>query len=378
VSFSRYELVDLLGWADNGQSYQRLEESLHRWVGVTLQYDRSWWDNKVKCRVDASFHIIDRVVIYDREVRCELRARQQPLPLSNFTWGKDFFDSCQANYLKRIDLDTYFSLKSAISKQLFRFLDKRFYHRGDLTFDLEELAFEHVGLGRNYDIGGIKRKLRPALEELEEVGFLEPMADANRYTKVRRGRWDIHLVRKLPPPAEAKPAEVEPEPTGLERELVDRGVTRAVAADLVKDFPEDRIRRQIEVVDWLRETKPKRIKDLGAYLAKAIREDYAAPAGFEGKAQRAEAERAERAQTERDEQARRAKARNREIESRIRAYWEDLPRERRAALEAEALAGADPADRAAYEAAAPPVRRMLQAGLRDAHLRRLLGLPAAD
>jgi hypothetical protein len=56
-----------------------------------------------------------------------------------------------------------------------------------------------------------------------------------------------------------------------------------------------------------------------------------------------------------------------------------LPREQRAALEVEALAGATPADRAAYEAAAaPPVRRMLQAGLRDAHLRRLLGLPAAD
>ena len=60
------------------------------------------------------------------------------------------------------------------------------------------------------------------------------------------------------------------------------------------------------------------------------------------------------------------------------AYWEALPPERRAALEAEALDQADPADRAAYAAAAPPVRRMLQAGLRDAHIRRLLGLPAAD
>jgi hypothetical protein len=65
--------------------------------------------------------------------------------------------------------------------------------------------------------------------------------------------------------------------------------------------------------------------------------------------------------------------------ARIQAYWEVLPPERRTALDAEALASADPGDRAAYEAAAaPPVRRLLQAGLRDAHLRRLLGLPAAD
>ena len=68
------------------------------------------------------------------------------------------------------------------------------------------------------------------------------------------------------------------------------------------------------------------------------------------------------------------KARGRAVEAWIRAYWEALPRERRAALEAEALDQAAPADRAAYEAAAaPPVRRMLQAGLRDAHL----GLPVA-
>jgi hypothetical protein len=68
----------------------------------------------------------------------------------------------------------------------------------------------------------------------------------------------------------------------------------------------------------------------------------------------------------------------REVEARIARYWEGLTPERRSALDAEALAGADPADRAAYAAAAPPVRRMLQAGLHDAHLRRLLGLPAAD
>ncbi len=56
--------------------------------------------------------------------------------------------------------------------------------------------------------------------------------------------------------------------TGLERELVSRGVTRGVtrgvAAELVRDFPEDRIQAQIEQVDWLRETKPKRIADVGA------------------------------------------------------------------------------------------------------------------
>jgi hypothetical protein len=128
-------------------------------------------------------------------------------------------------------------------------------------------------------------------------------------------------------------------------------------------------------VDWLRETKPKRVADVGAYLAEAIRKDFATPAGFRSKAERAEAERAELAQKEREEQARQAKARAREERDRVQAYWEALPPERRAALDAEALAGADPADRAAYEAAAaPPVRRMLLTALRATYIRRLLGL----
>ena len=47
VKFSRYQLVHLLGWREEGKSYARLEESLKRWLGVTLYYENAWWD---KCR----------------------------------------------------------------------------------------------------------------------------------------------------------------------------------------------------------------------------------------------------------------------------------------------------------------------------------------
>jgi hypothetical protein len=66
-------------------------------------------------------------------------------------------------------------------------------------------------------------------------------------------------------------AETEPEPAGLERELVIRGMNRGVAAALVRDFPADRIESQIESVD-----RPQRkIQDKAAYLVSAIREDFA-------------------------------------------------------------------------------------------------------
>ena len=146
VTFTRYELLKLLDWEDRGWSYRRLGESLRRWVGVTLYYDGCWWDNQRRRRASASFHILDRLVLPDVD---------DPEAASSFTWGKDFFDSCRANNLKQLNLDAYFALKNAISKQLYRFLDKRVYLRRDQTFDLRELAFEHVGLSRNSAIGDV-------------------------------------------------------------------------------------------------------------------------------------------------------------------------------------------------------------------------------
>ena len=40
VRFTRYELLKLLGWPDRGQHYRRLDESLNRWMGVTLIYEK--------------------------------------------------------------------------------------------------------------------------------------------------------------------------------------------------------------------------------------------------------------------------------------------------------------------------------------------------
>lgn len=369
VNFTRYELLKLLGWPDQKQHYRRLDDSLRRWVGVTLRYDRSWWDNEVKCRVDANFHILDSVVLFDQEVRRTLRARHQPLPSSSFTWNKVFFKSCRAGNLKRLDLDTYFSLKSAVSKQTYRFLGKRFHVRSDWTFDLEEFAFEHVGLSRNYAPRKVKQKLQPALEELEGIGFLEPMANADRYARAAPGTWGIRLVRKRPAPASPEPG---PEPSGLEHELVVRGITASAARELVATYAEGRIRAQLERFDWLRTKQPRKVTDPGGYLTDAIRRDYAAPAGF---VSRAEREQAEQERRQREAEDRRAKARRQEDQARIDAYWQALALEQQARLEADAVEQADPAVRARCEAGTPRMRAMARRVIREAHIRSLLDPP---
>ncbi len=128
VQFSRYELVHLLGWREEGKSYARLEESLKRWLGVTLYYEKAWRDNSNKRWVDAHFHLLDNLILFHRSKRGERSAPGEgDKSLSSFTWNEIVFRSFQAGNLKSIDLEFYKSLKSAVAKRIYRFLDKHFY-----------------------------------------------------------------------------------------------------------------------------------------------------------------------------------------------------------------------------------------------------------
>ena len=195
VFFSRYQLIKLLGWRNEGKSYSRLETSLKRWLGVTLFYENAWWNKAEKSWVDENFHILEQVSLYDRERR--LRCIEvEELPLSSFCWNDVVFRSFKAGYLKRIDLELFRRLRGAIAKRLYRVLDKRFYHKGCWDFDLRELACEHVGVSRNYDASQIKRRLSPAIAELEAVRFLRPMSCDARFQQLGPGKWNVRFVRQ--------------------------------------------------------------------------------------------------------------------------------------------------------------------------------------
>jgi hypothetical protein len=231
---------------------------------------------------------------------------------------------------------------------MYRFLDKRFYTRVDWAFDLREFAFGHIGLSRNYTAAKIKEKLQPAIEELEAIGFIEQASPDERYTKLSRGEWRINLRRPKERPA-LEPAEAPPsEHAAQEQALITRGVTPAVAAELAASHPVEHIRERIEMFDWLSEKKDKRVsKSPGGYLAESIRKGYVAPKGFESKA---EQERKRAAEAERRRKAEEAKkraeaeqlAREQAEQKRITDYLETLTPSEREALEAEALAKANP------------------------------------
>jgi hypothetical protein len=344
VTFSRYELIELLGWPQSGHSYRRIEESLHRWVGVVLMYENAWWDNNAKSWVDENFHVLDNVTLYDRERRKPTKASKgaktpppkrsrkvgaegDPQPLSSFKWNEVIFDSFQSGNLKQLDLDFYLSLHLPTTKRMFRFLDKRFYRRTQLDFDLRTLACEHIGLSRSYAPTELKRRLKPALEELEGLGFLEPLEAEERYSWVARGSWRIILIRGQAVQAEPIPPT---EATELIEALKSRGVTPKTAAELVETHSHARVGTKLEVFDWLVKNKDKRVgKNPAGYLVASIRSDYQAPTDFASAETRAKAaEKATKSSDDDRKQKRKAKdeaerARSREIL--LRDRWERLP-----------------------------------------------------
>lgn len=280
VYFSSYELIKLLGWNDSSKSYKRIEEALNRWISITLFYDKAWWSKSEQCWVNEKFHILESVTIFDKERRAKnkkLKPEDENAGRSYFVWNEKVFESFQAGNLKEIDLDVYKGLKSAISKRMYRFLDKRFYHRAFLEYDLATFAYEHTGVSRSSPLSEVKRLLTKPILELEEIGFIKSLPKEERYTKVAKGIYKISFERGQ---AEAKSLMSEEESKILE-ELKSRGVTPSKASKLVRSYSASRVLEKIAIHDWMLSTRDKRCSSNPAgFLVNAIENDYQQPKGF--------------------------------------------------------------------------------------------------
>jgi hypothetical protein len=352
VTFSRYELIKLLGWEDESKSYHRIELSLNRWIGVTYYYT-AWRDKETETWTNEKFHMLDNISLVDQVRRRNLSKKgQAELAPSWFKWNEVVFRSFQVGYLKPLDLAFYYTLRSSISKQLYRYLDKHFHLRKspDLVFDLRTLAFEKVGLSRKYDTGEIKVKLSPALDELTQAGFLEAISHQERFFKDGRD-WKIRLIRKSPIQAASHQTEQKLALSPLVTELVNRGVTAKTAAELVNQHPAAFIEGKLEQFDW-EMTRPKPPKKPAGYLVKSIVDGYNADPNFVSKAERdrrAESKRQSDARAAEDRRQKRAEETSqREKRREEDAYWSKLTPAARAELEARALAGADESSRDTY------------------------------
>lgn len=190
VEFKQAELLDLLGWANDGRAYTRLNKAFHRLMGVRLYYENAWRDNSDKQYVTrGGFSIISSFRLNDSR---KGKHRDKQIT-SEFEWSSTFAKSFRDGYLKQLDYSLVRSFKHSVTKRLYRFLDKHFYppKKMELVFELNTLAFEHLGMSRSRDTFDIKRTLAPAIKELEKVGYIEKCSEEDRYWKSEIGTWKI-------------------------------------------------------------------------------------------------------------------------------------------------------------------------------------------
>ncbi len=295
--FTRYQLCKLLRWSVGGASYRRIYRALHRLSTTSYNYRYAWRD-----RANQEW-IPSQVFSYIQALKIHEAEKPTDSGLCEVTWSDDFFRSLDAGNLKTINFDLFVSLKRSISKRLYRFLDKRFGLGQTLVvYDLKTLAFEKVGISRNYkDISQVKRKLLPAIRELEKANYIAVLPTSKRFQKVVASGWKVQFKRytaqadlNLPTSAASK----------TEHRLLHHGVSQKAAAILCTEKPKEFLDLQIEILEY-NQAVGKGPENSGAWLAAACRgEGYSPPAGFISKEERGAQEAAENAKA--DEMARRA------------------------------------------------------------------------
>lgn len=379
IRCSIYQLLKILGWDGGGRDYRRVVEAFDRWSGVTFRYKNAWYDNGKKLYEDGAFQLVSEYKTR-RGGKPGRRPRDQ-LNLFGKASGPSEHDSVivlssrlsssiRNNYIRTFNFDTYRQLTSAIAKQMFRFLGKRFFHAPHLEFDLVEFATQHVGMSGKYKPADMIRKMEKATRELEACGFIVPVDYKKRFERVARGKYLVRFSE--PADTEVVRNETGQDATADQAAVIEslkqRGVTAATAAKIALSpaIPLQLIRDKIELMDWLLEEQPDLVRNPGGFLVKAIRDDFALPPGFLTKSQRQQmkADRAAAAQKKDEAHRRQLEQEERERQEaeaayhascdRLEAYVDSLESEVRQSLleaaQSETTAPFHLKGRAAFEA----------------------------
>lgn len=260
ISFSLYELVQLLRRAHGGRDYMQIKQSLARLAGTIIQSENAFYRKSTKSYLTDTFHLLDRIK-HSESSDGAGRAEKTSVKLSDY-----FVESYKADYLKGLDVDFYWSLNSPVAKRLYRFIDKKRNYQRRWEVELFSLR-DRIPLSAYKYPSKIKEKLAPAHEELEQKGFLEQVT----YRKTPAGSnlvcYEIHESFASRRPAAR--LEASPEVLIAIERLKAEGVRGDVAEDLVSNHGPERCLRFAEAVPY-----QKNLRNAAGWLRKAIENGY--------------------------------------------------------------------------------------------------------
>jgi plasmid replication initiation protein len=167
LSFSLYELVELMRRKHSGRDYRQVRESLRKLAMTSIESNNAFYHRGWKEYISDTFSLLSEVKLSEYENPKGERTDRNRVLLSQY-----FVDSYKANYLKSIDVEFYWSLSSPIAKRLYRLVDKK--RNGRRLWEAELFSLkDRIPLSDYKYVSKIKEKLAPAHTELIEKDFFK-------------------------------------------------------------------------------------------------------------------------------------------------------------------------------------------------------------
>jgi len=165
LSFSLYELRKILGWSDDsGGAYKEIRDALLRIATTSMQSRNAFYSAEERRRIVDTFNLWS-VHFAEHEVKGQTVRERHVLKFHPI-----FIRNYMAQYLKGIDSDFYWSLRSPVSKRLYRLVDLQ--RAGGLSWETDLFGVrDQIPLDYHYP-SQIKRALQKAHDELLHRDFL--------------------------------------------------------------------------------------------------------------------------------------------------------------------------------------------------------------
>jgi replication initiator protein A/DnaA-like protein len=262
LSFSLYELVELMGRKHSGRDYRQVRESLRRLATTSIESDNAFYHRGWKEYVSDTFSLLSEVKLSEYENPKSERTDRNRVLLSQY-----FVDSYKANYLKNIDVEFYWSLASPIAKRLYRLVDKK--RNGRRLWEAELFSLkDRIPLSDYKYASKIKEKLAPAHSELVEKDFLKKVT----YRKSEGNEFASYEISEGFQARRSTIGTLELH-SGDEYFCVQRlkaeGMGTKAAEELVSTHGASRIMRYVEALPY-----QKNLRNPAGWLRKAIENNY--------------------------------------------------------------------------------------------------------
>jgi Replication initiator protein A len=167
VSFSLYELLKILGKNRGGNNYEKVRESLDRIADSVIYAKNAFYDRETE---QFRTHRFTPWSVHFASTR-QGQGRSAERHVLKF--HETLVRSYNSGFLKTLDTDFFFSLKSPMAKSLYQLVDAKRQGGLSWTVGVQQLR-QLIPMPESYRYDSkIREKIEPGLKELKRRGFLE-------------------------------------------------------------------------------------------------------------------------------------------------------------------------------------------------------------